>query len=48
MPSAGENQGRELLELHGRDRRWVRRTDVLDSARILTGLSVDNEVGGVR
>jgi hypothetical protein len=41
-----ENQGRELLELHtvgieaGYDE-----TDVLDSARILTGLSVDYESG---
>ncbi|HQR80902.1 MAG TPA: DUF1800 domain-containing protein [Actinomycetota bacterium] len=41
-----ENQGRELLELHtvgiegGYDER-----DVLDSARILTGLSVDRESG---
>lgn len=41
-----ENQGRELLELHtvgieaGYDER-----DVLDSARILTGLSVDHESG---
>lgn len=41
-----ENQGRELLELHtvgieaGYDER-----DVLDSARILTGLSVDQESG---
>lgn len=41
-----ENQGRELLELHtvGIDAGYDE-TDVLDSARILTGLSVDNESG---
>lgn len=41
-----ENQGRELLELHsvGLDAGYTE-TDVLNSARILTGLSVDWESG---
>lgn len=41
-----ENQGRELLELHtvGIEAGYEER-DVLDSARILTGLSVDQESG---
>ena len=41
-----ENQGRELLELHtvGVDGGYTE-TDVLNSARILTGLSVDNTYG---
>ena len=41
-----ENQGRELLELHtvGIDAGYDE-DDVLDSARILTGLSVDRESG---
>ncbi len=41
-----ENQGRELLELHtvGLEAGYTE-DDVLNSARILTGLSVDNESG---
>ncbi len=40
-----ENQGRELLELHTLGVGNYTETDVLNSTRVLTGLSVDNESG---
>ncbi|GAB3598374.1 hypothetical protein GCM10027446_28430 [Angustibacter peucedani] len=40
-----ENQGRELLELHTLGVGNYTETDVLNSTRVLTGLSVNNESG---
>ncbi|GAA4355827.1 DUF1800 domain-containing protein [Angustibacter luteus] len=40
-----ENQGRELLELHTLGVGNYTETDVLNSTRVLTGLSVENESG---
>ncbi len=40
-----ENQGRELLELHTLGVGNYTESDVLNSTRVLTGLSVDNESG---